>query len=385
MTRHILVAPDKFKGSLTATDAARAITRGLLRFDASIRTIECPIADGGEGTLSAAVAAGFVRIPVDAPGPTGRTVSTAYARRGTTAVVEMADVVGLQRLPGGTRQPMTASSRGLGHVIAHALDDGCRHIVLGIGGSASTDGGAGFLQALGAKLLDEHGRPLGDGGRALLDACALDVSALHSGLQQATVVIACDVDNPLCGPGGAAAVYGTQKGANSTQVEELDAALEHWAALVDTVTETNARGIPGAGAAGGVGFAAMAVLGAELRSGIDLILDMVGLDRHLHEAAAIITGEGSLDRQSLHGKAPVGARLRASAHGVPAYAIVGVSTLSREEEAAAQFAAIYSLHDREPDLARSIAGAGNLLTAIAQDLAAEHFATSADRSCAAYD
>ncbi|NHU49270.1 glycerate kinase [Rhodococcus sp. A14] len=380
MTRHILVAPDKFKGSLSATDAADAITRGLQQFDPAIRTIECPIADGGEGTLAAAVAAGFERIAVDAPGPTGRRVSTAYARRGTTAVIEMADVVGLQRLPGGARRPMTASSRGLGHVLARALDDGCRHIVLGIGGSASTDGGAGFLQALGAELLDEHGGPLVDGGRALLGARTLDVAALHPGLAEATIVIASDVDNPLCGPAGAAAVYAPQKGASTAQVEELDAALEHWATLVETATGRDVRCTPGAGAAGGVGFAAMAVLDAELRSGIDLILDMVGLDRHLHEAIAVITGEGSLDRQSLHGKAPVGVRFRATAHGVPAYAIVGVSKLTPEEEAAAQFAAIYSLHDREPDITRSITGAGHLLTAIAQDLAAEHFSTSTKRS-----
>ncbi|EID75192.1 MULTISPECIES: glycerate kinase [Rhodococcus] len=372
MPRHVVVAPDKFKGSISAADAAAEISRGLQRRDPTIRTIECPIADGGEGTLAAALAAGFERIPVAAPGPTGERTLTAYARKGQLAVIEMADISGLHRLPAGVLRPMTASSRGLGTVLARALDDGCREIVLGIGGSACTDGGAGFLRALGAEVVNAHGSPIRDGGGALSQATMLDVSWLHPGLGDAKITLASDVDNPLYGPTGAAAVYGPQKGATPTQVAELDAALAHWADRVAAATGRDARDSPGAGAAGGVGFAALTVLQAEFRSGIDLILELVGIDQHLDGACAVITGEGSLDHQSLHGKAPIGVRLHATARDVPTYAIVGVSRLSPEEEAASQFAAIYSLQDREPDVARSMAGAADLIASAAEELAAEH-------------
>ncbi|CAN7698020.1 glycerate kinase [Mycolicibacterium frederiksbergense] len=373
MSRHIVVAPDKFKGSLTAAEAAAAISRGLRQSNPKLTVSECPIADGGEGTLAAAVAAGYECVTVSAPGPTGSPVPTAYARRGRSAVVEMADISGLLRLDGGVHAPMTATSRGLGVVVGKALDDGCRHIIVGIGGSACTDGGAGFLQGLGAHLEDGQGQPLPDGGGALRQAAALNVAELHPGLKDATLVIAGDVDNPLCGPSGAAVVYAPQKGASAEQVVELDRALEHWSNIVAATIGRDLRDATGAGAAGGVGFAAMAVLGATMRTGIDVVLELVGIDDHLRGASAVITGEGCLDSQSLRGKAPLGIRLRASEHAVPAFAIVGTNTLTPEETAASQFTAVYSLSDREPDVRKAMTRATDLLGSAAADLASRFF------------
>jgi glycerate kinase len=374
MAGHIVIAPDKFKGSLTAPQAARAMARGVRRADPSLTTVECPVADGGEGTLDAVAAAGFEVVAVTAPGPTGRPVRSAYARRGNTAVVEMADICGLQRLPDGAADPMNASSFGLGAGIAQALDDGCRDIIICVGGSASTDGGAGLVSALGAVVLDRTGAPIGPGGAGVADAAAIDLVGLHPAIGAATLAVAVDVDNPLCGPLGAAAVYAPQKGATPKQVAELETALAHWADTVDQATGTSLRDAPGAGAAGGVGFAALAVLGAGMRPGIDLILDLVGLDRHLSGARAALTGEGSLDQQSLRGKAPVGVCRRAGRQRVPTCAVAGVSTLTPAEARAAGFAGIRTLRDAEPDPERSIRRAAELLTAVSEQLARENWA-----------
>jgi glycerate kinase len=357
----VVIAPDKFKGSLTAGQAARAMSLGVKRADPALRTVECPVADGGDGTLDTVVAAGFERVPVYAVGPTGHPVLTAFARKGDTAVVEMAEICGLQRLPGAAPAPMTASSYGLGAVVAQALDRGCRDVVIGVGGSASTDGGAGFLAALGAVGLDERGARLDPGGRALAQCAQLDLTGLHPDVATATFTIAADVDNPLYGPLGAASVYGPQKGADPDQVRELDQALRSWADVVARATNTDYRAAPGAGAAGGVAFAALAVLGAQLRPGIDLILDLVELDEHLVDACAAITGEGSLDHQSLRGKAAIGVSRRAGAHGIPTYAVAGVSTLPRDAARAAGILDVHTLTDVEPDRQRCIEQAADLL------------------------
>jgi glycerate 2-kinase len=373
---HIVIAPDKFKGSLTAKQVARAMARGIERADPTLTTVECPVADGGDGTLDAVAAAGFGIVSVAVPGPTGRLVRSGYARRGKTAVVEMADVCGLQRLADDAPAPMDASSYGLGAVVAQALDDGCRDIVIGVGGSASTDGGAGFLSALGAAVLDRAGVPIVPGGRGVAEAAEIDLTGLHTALVEATLTVAVDVDNPLCGPHGAAAVYAPQKGADPGQVAELERSLQHWADIVEPATGTAARDTTGAGAAGGVGFAALAALRARLRSGIELILDLIELDRHLAGASAVLTGEGSLDQQSLRGKAPVGVCRRARVHNVPAFALAGVSTLSPDEERATGFEGVYTLRDVEPEPARSIRRAAALLTAVSEQLARERWATA---------
>ncbi|MDT5144858.1 MAG: glycerate 2-kinase [Mycobacterium sp.] len=369
MGGHVVIAPDKFKGSLTAAQAAQAMSVGLKRGDPTLTTVQCPVADGGEGTLGTVLAAGFERVPVYAKGPTGQVVQTAYARSGKTAVVEMAEICGLQRLPGGVPAPMTASSHGLGAVVAQALDHGCRDIIIGVGGSASTDGGAGFLTALGAIVRDQYGSRLDPSGSPIGSAARLDLSALHPDIACASFTLAVDVDNPLYGPLGAASVYAPQKGASPDQVIELDRALRGWADVVERETKTQYRTAAGAGAAGGVGFAALAVLRARMQPGIDVILDRVELDRHLQEACAVVTGEGSLDRQSLRGKAAIGVCRRASAYGIPTFAVAGVSALAPDEAHAAGFAGVYALSDLEPDRERSMNQAAELLAVATEKLA----------------
>lgn len=391
----VLIAPDKFKGSLTAADVCAAVSRGLRRHTTST-IATCPVADGGDGTIAAAVAAGYEAVPVTAVGPTGQPVQTHYARLDEIAVVEMADVSGLVNLPDGQMKPMTATSRGTGEVMAAAIDAGCTQIMLGIGGSASTDGGAGMLAALGARLLDADGAELGDGGAALASLASIDVQALAARMRGVALTVACDVDNPLTGPRGAAAVYGPQKGATPAQVSELDDALSHFADVLAEHAEhdehtdhaehgeltdhagharhdaRDVRDVAGAGAAGGVGYAALALLDAQLRPGIDVVFDLVGFAGHLASADFVITGEGSLDEQTLHGKAPAGVASAAVARGVPVVAVCGRTTLSAQRLKDAGIDAAYALSDLEPDLERSMTGAAALLEQLGEQIAKEH-------------
>ncbi len=367
MTR-VLVAPGTFKGTLPAYDVARAVALGLRRARPDV-DVEClPVADGGDGTLDAVVSAGFVRVPVTVTGPTGEPVGTAYARRGTTAVVEMADACGLERLPGGVLAPLTASSRGLGEAMAAALDAGCRELVVGIGGSASTDGGAGLLAALGAVTSPA----VPDGGGGLADVSVLDLSGLHPGLAGARVVVACDVDNPLTGPDGAARVYGPQKGAAPDDVVALDRALGHWADVLARSAGADHRDVPGAGAAGGVGFALVSALGAELRPGIALTLDLLGFADRVAGADLVVTGEGSLDAQSLRGKAPVGVASAAGTAGVPVAVVCGRRLLSDAELASGGIAAAYALLDIEPDVATCLREPARLLADLGEQIGRDH-------------
>lgn len=371
MTR-VLVAPDKFKGSLTAVEVAEAIGRGLTSVRPDLDVVLLPVADGGDGTLDSAVRAGYERVAVQASGPTGEPVATSYARLGSTGVVEMADVCGLSRLPGGRLEPMAAGSRGFGEVMAAALAAGCTRIVLGIGGSASTDGGAGLLQALGARALDAEGREVSSGGAEVARVVSLERGHLQELLDGVEVVVASDVDNPLVGPAGAAAVYGPQKGADAEQIVALDAGLRQWADLVASVTGRDVRASPGAGAAGGVGFAALALLGARVVPGIELVLDLIGFRALLDGADLVITGEGALDEQTLSGKAPAGVAAAADARGVPVVAVCGRSGLTDAQLRDAGFRAVYSLESLEPDQQRSMADASSLLERAAAALAGRH-------------
>ncbi|MGW5109031.1 glycerate kinase [Nocardia sp. NPDC004123] len=368
----VLIASDKFKGSLTAAQVGAAVRAGIRRArpDASVAVV--PVADGGDGTVAAALAAGFDAVPLTASGPTGEPVLTAYARRDDLAVVEMADVSGLVRLPEGRLRPMTATSRGTGEVMAAAVAAGCRRIVLGIGGSAGTDGGAGLLEALGARLLDADGQPIGDGGAALTRVHAIDLTALRERMDGVEVTVACDVDNPLTGPYGAAAVYGPQKGADPAQVAELDAALGQWAQRLAAELGSDRRDAAGAGAAGGVGFAALAVLGATLRPGIELMLELVGFDARLAGVDLVVTGEGKLDEQTLHGKAPAGVAAAARAAGVPVVAVCGRNTLPADRLRETGFAAAYSLIEIEPDELRCLSAGAMLLQQLGIRIAHEH-------------
>ena len=367
----IVLAPDKFKGSLTARQVADAVAEGIRRIrpDADIAWI--PVADGGEGTVDAAIAAGYQARTVRVTGPTGERIRTRFAHDRSVAVIEAAAACGLYQLPGGVLAPLTATSRGVGELIRAALDYGCRTIILGVGGSACTDGGAGMLDALGASLLDIGGRPAGSGGGALTDVAYLDLRRLDPRIRAAELVLASDVDNPLLGNRGAAAVFGPQKGASASEVAMLEAGLAHWARLVAERTGFDAADRPGAGAAGGIGFAALAVLGAHRSSGIDVLLDLVGFDRAVRGADLVVTGEGSLDAQTLHGKAPACVAARAGHAGVRTIAVAGRQLLDEAQLRAAGFAAAYPLTDLEPDIRRCQDEAAALLRRQGERIARE--------------
>ena len=368
---HVLVACDKFKGSLTAEQVLTCIADGLRRADGGrdVRTVV--VADGGDGTLAAALSAGFDEVPVRVDGPTGEPVDTAYAVRDGVAVVEMADACGLVRLPAGL-EPMTSSSAGVGQVLAAALDSGVAEIVLGVGGSASTDGGAGMLQALGARLLDAEGAELPVGGGALTRLASIDLSGLHPRVRDVAITLASDVNNPLLGTQGAVAIFGPQKGADEAQRAQLEEGLATFGRLVTEATGRDDTGRPGAGAAGGVGYSAMAVLGADMKSGIELMLGLTGFTDLVDGAELVVTGEGSLDEQTLLGKAPAGVAAAARAAGVPVVAVCGRSLLSAEQAAASGIERVYALTDLEPDPAVCMRDAGRLLTDLAEQVGREH-------------
>lgn len=367
----VLLAPDKFKGSLTAAQVADHLATGIRSVRPDVEVAVVPVSDGGDGLLDAARRSGFVMVPIRAAGPTGLVGDTSFARRDAEAVVEMAEVCGLGRLPGDVLAPATASSRGVGEVVAAALDAGCTRILLGIGGSASTDGGAGMVRALGARVLDTSGAELGDGGGALAKVAGLDLAGLHHDLSGARITVACDVDNPLTGPTGAAAVYGPQKGADPDLVSSLDQSLGAWADVVAAATGHDHRARPGAGAAGGVGFAAIAVLGAELCPGADVVQELTGLDDALAGADLVVTGEGSLDTQTLHGKAPAGVAAAARAAGLPVIAVAGRCLLDPETLARAGIGAVYTLTDEASFPAECFEAPGVLLERIGARIA-EH-------------
>ena len=337
----IVIAPDKFKGSLPAAGVADRLAAGLRHADPTIEVAVVPVADGGDGTLDAALSAGFTRVDVDAFGPTGRPRPAAYGRRDDTAVIELAGICGLALL-GSARDPLGATSYGLGAVLAQALDAGITRAIVGIGGSASTDGGAGLLTALGAVVRSADGRELPFGGGALATLERIELAGLHPRLAAIELLVACDVDNPLCGPSGAAVVYGPQKGASADDVRLLDAGLARLAAVVAATIGTDRAGEPGAGAAGGVGFGTL-VLGGQLRSGIELLLELIDFDAALAGADLVITGEGSLDEQTLAGKAPAGVAAAARRRGIPVIAVAGRSELTPQQLGAAGIERVYAL------------------------------------------
>ncbi|MFE2597185.1 glycerate kinase [Streptomyces sp. NPDC059396] len=370
----VLVAADKFKGTLTALEVAERVTAGLHRVapDAVVETL--PVADGGDGTVAAAVAAGFERREVRVTGPLGDELTAAYALRDGTAVIEMAEASGLQHLPRGVFAPLTATTHGSGELLRAALDAGARTIVFGVGGSATTDGGAGMLAALGARFLDADGQPVGPGGGGLRDLATADLSGLDGRLGTTDIVLASDVDNPLTGPKGAPAVYGPQKGASPEDVAVLDAALTHYATVLEAAIGPRAATLalsPGAGAAGGIGYGALVGLGASFRPGIEVMLDVLGFAPALARATLVITGEGSLDEQTLHGKAPAGVAAAARARGIEVIAVCGRLALPPEALGRAGIRRAYALTDLEPDPAVCMAQAGPLLERLATKIATD--------------
>ncbi|CAM4179524.1 glycerate kinase [Nocardia ninae] len=362
----VLVAPDKFKRSLTAAAVARSLAEGLA--GAGVDSTELPLADGGDGSVDAAVAAGFSRKACTVAGALGTPRRATMAVRGDTVIVEVADTCGLATLPGGRMRPLDASSLGFGQAIRQALRLSPRRVVLALGGSAGTDGGMGLLTAFGFRFTDRTGRILPPGGRALLDIASIDTSAAVR-LPAVDLVLASDVTNPLTGPEGAAAVYGPQKGADSTEVRLLDRGLHH---MVEALARNGFPGAPrlaatpGAGSAGGLGFAAM-LLGARMTSGAEFFLDLLDFDRHCAQADLVVTGEGSFDAQSEHGKLPAAVARRAKP--VPVIAVAGRSEVPRTRWGRTGFAEVYALTDyTDRDTARDPALTAELLVRIGREI-----------------
>jgi glycerate 2-kinase len=328
----VLVAPDKFKGTLTASQAAAAMATGWRRARPADDLDELPIADGGEGTLDAIVAAlGGERRSVTVTGPLGDPVRAEFGlvrRAGRRlAIVEMAQASGLQLIGTGRRDPLRASSFGTGEVIAAACREGVDEVVVCIGGSATNDGGAGVAQAIGVRLLDQRGNDIRRGGAALLDLVTIDLRTLDRAVAAARFIVAVDVDNPLTGPLGASSVYAPQKGASTEDVVLLDRALAHFAAVVARDLGVDVRALPGGGAAGGLGAGLVAFVGAGLRPGADVVMDAIGFDGRLAGADVVLTGEGRFDEQSLHGKAVGTVLERASRGGVASVVLCGEATV----------------------------------------------------------
>ncbi|MEE1622672.1 glycerate kinase [Zafaria sp. Z1313] len=370
----VLIASDKFKHSLSSKDVAKHLTTGLRAKQPELTVDFVAIADGGEGTVSAAVSAGFNAQVLTVSGPTGDPVDATMAIRGHEAVIEVAEASGLACLPNGKPDALRATSLGTGQLIYEALNRGCTRIYIGAGGSACTDGGAGLLTGLGARFLDSRGRPLSLGGGPLTNLEAVDLSGLHPQLRKVQFILASDVDNPLLGIKGAAAVFGPQKGATPSDVTLLDNSL---ARLVDVLEQEigprakEAATQAGAGAAGGIGYAAIAVLTAEVEPGVSVVGRLIELDKKIQGSVLVITGEGSLDDQSLGGKAPLGVSRAAAKAGVPVVAVCGRTTLSNRTLKAAGFEQTFALTDIEPDLRRCMSNAGPLLKIVGTIIAAE--------------
>lgn len=322
----IVIAPDSFKECLTAAKVAQAIETGLKQVLPNAECVKVPVADGGEGTLQSLVDATRGRlIEVPVTGPMGETVQACFGLLGDgeTAVIEMARASGIELVPADQRNPLVSTTRGTGDLILSALDHGIKRMIVGIGGSATNDGGAGMMQALGVRLLDSTGEELPCGGAALSKLCNIDTREMDKRLQTIEFIAACDVDNPLTGTNGASAVFGPQKGASPEMVEQLDQALKHYARILERDLGKDVEQQPGAGAAGGMGAALLAFLDAELKPGIDIVMEAVDLAGNMTGADLVITGEGRIDGQTAQGKTPVGVARIAKQFNLPVIALAG--------------------------------------------------------------
>ncbi|ANR78594.1 glycerate kinase [Kosakonia sacchari] len=325
----IVIAPDSYKESLSALDVATAIESGFREIFPTAEYVKIPVADGGEGTVEAMVAATDGRIvKVAVKGPLGEQAEGFYGISGDeqSAFIEMAAASGLEMVPPAKRDPLITTSWGTGELIRHALDAGVKHIIIGIGGSATNDGGAGMVQALGAKLLDENGQQIALGGAALETLARIDTAQLDKRLAECRIEVACDVTNPLTGKEGASAVFGPQKGATPEMIARLDKALGHYARIIARDLDLDVLHLAGGGAAGGMGAALYAFCGAELRQGIEIVTDALALDEYVIGADLVITGEGRIDSQTVHGKVPVGVAKVAKRHNIPVIGIAGSLT-----------------------------------------------------------
>ncbi|WP_461536337.1 glycerate kinase [Spongorhabdus nitratireducens] len=322
----IVIVPDSFKESLTAAEVADAIETGFKQVFPDTNYIKIPVADGGEGTLQSLVdATNGSLIEKTVTGPLGQPVQASFGvlGDGKTAVIEMAQASGLELLSPEKRNPLITTTYGTGELIRHALDQGINKLIIGLGGSATNDGGAGILQALGARLLDSEGLELPYGGSALSRLATIDISNLDQRLESVESVAACDVDNPLTGPNGASAIFGPQKGADTAMVQKLDNSLSHFAEITKQQLGFDINSIPGAGAAGGTGAALAGFINAKLQPGIDIVMDAVDLKNQIKGASLVITGEGRIDGQTAQGKTPIGVARIAKTQNIPVIALAG--------------------------------------------------------------
>lgn len=361
----VLLAPDKFKGTLSAAEVIDALARGIRESAPQVELLSCPIADGGDGTVEAALAAGSEPRSSTVTGPTGEPRTARWALSEHTAVIELAEVVGLRALPSGTLSPGGASTRGLGELILEAVEAGASTVMVGLGGSSSTDAGAGLLQGLGARLRTRGGADIGPGLDGLTALAAVDLAPALDALDGVTLIAASDVTNPLVGQHGAAAVYGPQKGIPVTGIEQADRVLAAAAEVLDP--DGTHRDLPGAGAAGGTGFA-LFLLGAEQRSGADAVFELADVDALLDRADVVVTGEGKLDEQTLQGKGPAEIARRAQHRGLPVAAVAGAITLGTDQLHAAGIVRAWDLTSRAGSVQEAMENTRTWLVEVGRDL-----------------
>lgn len=353
----IIIAPDSFKGSLSALEVCENIEIGIRKVFDTAEIVRVPMADGGEGTVQSLVdATGGEIISLKVKGPLLKEVDAFYGILGdrTTAVIEMSSASGITLLTKEERNPMKATTYGTGQIIKHALDMGCRNIIIGIGGSATNDGGAGMVKALGIKLLDEKSEEIDFGGGNLNKLKSIDVSEIDSRINQCNIVVACDVDNTLCGEKGASYIFGSQKGADENMIITLDRNLSHYAEIVERYLGVAIKDYPGAGAAGGLGGGLLAFLHAKLQPGINIVIERTELEEKLKDADLVITGEGMIDYQTQYGKTPYGVAKLAKKYNIPVIAIAGGIGKGAEELYSKVFDSIFSIVDKPMQLEEAI-------------------------------
>jgi glycerate 2-kinase len=369
----IVIAPDSFKESLSALEVANAVEKGFREVFPEAEYVKVPMADGGEGTVQSLVdATGGRIVETEVTGPLGERVSAFFGMLGDgkTAAIEMAAASGLHLVPRDKRNPLVTTTRGTGELILAALDEGARHIIIGIGGSATNDGGAGMVQALGGRLLDHRGQEIGPGGGSLSELADIDLSGLDARLKHVKIEVACDVDNPLTGPNGASAIFGPQKGALPEMVAVLDQNLQHYAAVIEQALGKQVKDIPGAGAAGGLGAGLLAFLNADLKRGVDIVLETVKFSEQIQGAALVITGEGRIDGQTIFGKTPVGVAKAAKRYHIPVIALAG--SVSDDSDVVLNYGidALYSIVPGIISLEKAIESAEYYITKAARNIAA---------------
>lgn len=360
----IVIAPDSFKGSLSALEVCDNIEKGIKKVFENAEIIRVPMSDGGEGTVQSLVdATGGKLINLKVKDPLMRTIDAFYGILGddNTAVIEMAAASGITLLSNEERNPMLTTTYGTGEIILHALDMGCRNFIIGIGGSATNDGGAGMLHALGVKLLDKNGYEIPFGGGNLDKLQTIDISEIDSRIELCNIVAACDVDNPLCGEKGASVIFGPQKGADENMIITLDKNLSHYAAMVEKFLGISILDYPGAGAAGGLGGGLLAFLNAKLQPGINIVIETTELEDKLKNADLVITGEGMIDYQTQYGKTPYGVAILAKRYNIPVIAIAGGIGRDAKELYPKGFDSIFSIVDKPMTLEEAIENSATLL------------------------